>query len=62
MAIFVTRHAACSGTEIAQQLVITFDELLRRTPFAELHAQASCSLLEKHYQTPVDMEFTVANR
>jgi hypothetical protein len=39
-------------------LVITFDELLRRTPFAE-RMRSILGLLETHYQTPVDTEFTL---
>lgn len=39
-------------------LVITFDELLRRTPFASLVRQA-LKLLEEHYHSPVDTEFTL---
>ena len=40
------------------QLVITFDELLRRTPFAARLSQI-LRLLEEHYHSAVDMEFTV---
>ncbi len=39
-------------------LVITYDELLRRTPFAE-RMRTILRLLETHYQTPVDTEFTL---
>lgn len=39
-------------------LVITFDELLRRTPFAE-RMRTILHLLETNYQTPVDTEFTL---
>jgi hypothetical protein len=39
------------------QLVVTFDELLRRTPFAQ-RMRAILKLLETHYFTPVDTEFT----
>jgi hypothetical protein len=39
------------------QLVITFDELLRRTRFAPIMSEA-LKLLEKHYHSPVDTEFT----
>jgi hypothetical protein len=40
------------------QLVITFDELLRRTPFAE-HMRSALKVLEEQYHFPVDTEFTV---
>ncbi len=39
-------------------LVITFNGLLRRTPFAG-HMKTILSTLEKHYDSPVDIEFTV---
>ncbi len=38
-------------------LILTFEELLRRTPFAERMRNLLC-LLEKHYHSPVDVEFT----
>jgi hypothetical protein len=37
---------------------ITFDELLRRTPFAK-NLSRVLKLLEEHYHVPVDVEFTV---
>ncbi|GAP13708.1 phosphoenolpyruvate synthase/pyruvate phosphate dikinase [Longilinea arvoryzae] len=37
---------------------ITYDELLRRTPFARNLSRA-LKILEEHYRTPVDVEFTV---
>jgi hypothetical protein len=40
-----------------EKLVITFDDLLRRTPFAA-HMKAVLTTLEKHYNAPVDTEFT----
>jgi hypothetical protein len=40
------------------QLVLTFDELLRRTPLAG-RMREMVQLLEKHYKSPVDTEFTV---
>ncbi len=40
------------------QLVVTFDELLRRTPFAE-YMRTALKLLEEQYHFPVDTEFTV---
>jgi hypothetical protein len=39
-------------------LVLTFDELLRRTPLAERMTKM-LQMLEKHYRSPVDTEFTV---
>jgi len=39
-------------------LVLTFDELLRRTPLAKLMSTI-LQLLEKHYHSPVDTEFTI---
>jgi hypothetical protein len=41
-----------------ESLVITFDELLRRTPFAERMCTA-LALLEQSYHSPVDTEFVV---
>jgi len=38
--------------------VLTFDELLRRTPLAR-RLTAMLKILEKHYGSPVDTEFTV---
>lgn len=40
------------------QLVLTFDELLRRTPLAE-RLRKILGILETHYHAPVDTEFTV---
>ena len=40
------------------KLVITFDELLRRTRFAE-QMKIALQLLEKHYHSPVDTEFAI---
>jgi hypothetical protein len=42
----------------AEDLVITMDELLRRTPLADRMKRILQTLAE-HYQSPVDMEFTV---
>jgi len=39
-------------------LVITYDELLRRTPLAK-RMREMLNLLEEHYQSPVDTEFTL---
>lgn len=41
-----------------RDLVLTFDELLRRTSFAE-KMRHIVKTLEKHYQSPVDLEFTL---
>jgi hypothetical protein len=41
-----------------RKLVITFDELLSRTPFAE-RMKTMLKLLETHYGSPVDTEFTL---
>ena len=40
-----------------ENLVVTFDGLLRRTPFAA-HMKTILTILEKHYESPVDTEFT----
>jgi hypothetical protein len=40
-----------------KDLVITFDGLLRHTPFAR-HMKTILATLEKHYNSPVDTEFT----
>ncbi len=40
------------------QLVLTFDELLRRTPLAE-RLKKMLNILEDNYHAPVDTEFTV---
>jgi len=39
------------------RLILTFEELLRRTPFAE-RMRYLLSTLEKEYKSPVDVEFT----
>ena len=41
-----------------EKLVITFDELLRRTRFAE-HIKTALQILEKYYKAPVDTEFAI---
>lgn len=46
------------GNGDKSNLVITFDGLLRRTPFAA-RMREILHILEEHYQAPVDMEFTV---
>ena len=47
-----------TSTADVEQMVITFDELLRRTPFAKTMREM-LSLLEQYYGSPVDTEFTV---
>ena len=42
----------------SSQLVITFDELLRRTPFASRFREL-LTTLEENYHSPVDTEFTL---
>ena len=42
-----------------KDLVLTFDDLLRRTPFAD-KMRHIVHTLEKHYHSPVDLEFTVS--
>ncbi|RME86958.1 MAG: hypothetical protein D6770_10610 [Anaerolineae bacterium] len=41
-----------------EHLIITFEGLLRHTPFAD-YMRTLLSLLERHYHSPVDTEFTV---
>ena len=41
-----------------EKLVITFDELLRRTNFAE-NMKNALQILEKYYKSPVDTEFAI---
>ncbi|MCC7119474.1 MAG: hypothetical protein IT310_13195 [Anaerolineales bacterium] len=41
-----------------KKMVVTFDGLLARTPFAKT-IRAALKLLETHYEAPVDTEFTV---
>ncbi len=43
----------------ANKLVLTFDELLRRTPFAE-RMRTILGVLEKGYRSPVDVEFCLS--
>jgi len=40
------------------RLVVTFDELLKRTPFAD-RMKAILRILEDYYRSPVDLEFTL---
>lgn len=46
------------GKRKKEKLVITFDELIRRTSFAE-HMRRILRILEESYQMPVDLEYTV---
>ena len=41
-----------------EKVVLTFDELIRRTPFAE-RLKHLLMILERSYQNPVDVEFTL---
>ncbi len=50
------RIMASTGSN--QKLVITFDELLRRTPLAKRMSKM-LQILEKNYLSPVDTEFTL---
>jgi hypothetical protein len=43
---------------VPEQLVITFDDLLRRTPFAS-RMKVLLQILEDNYRSPVDTEFTL---
>jgi len=54
---YTTPRSRVMEAEIPQ-LAITFDQLLRRTPFPNLLSRA-LRLLEEHYHGAVDMEFTV---
>ena len=51
------RSALMDGS--TRDLVLTFDELLRRTPFAERMRQI-LQILERNYNSPVDLEFTIS--
>jgi hypothetical protein len=55
---YITTPRSRVMTEEIPNLVITFDELLRRTPFAST-LSGMLRLLEEHYHSAVDMEFTV---
>jgi hypothetical protein len=50
------RSAMLDGN--VKQLVLTFEDLLRRTPFAE-RMRHILQTLEKNYNSPVDLEFTL---
>ena len=47
-----------TSTADTNQMVVTFDEMLRRTPFASV-MRAALEVLEREYGAPVDTEFTV---
>jgi hypothetical protein len=47
-----------SRLDSTEKLVLTFDGLLSRTPFSK-SMRAALALLETHYGSPVDTEFTV---
>lgn len=47
-----------SRLDSTEKLVLTFDGLLSRTPFSK-SMRAALTLLETHYGSPVDTEFTV---
>lgn len=47
-----------TSTVDTRYVVVTFDEMLRRTPLAALMREM-LKLLETHYEAPVDTEFTV---
>jgi hypothetical protein len=55
---YITTPRSRVMEEEIKGLVITFDELLRRTPFAATLSKM-LRLLEAHYHSAVDMEFTV---
>lgn len=54
---YTTPHARVMSSEIPR-LAITFDEFLRRTPFAPTMTRM-LKVLEEHYRSPIDLEFTV---
>jgi hypothetical protein len=54
---FSSLHARLMEND-RHKLVLTFEDLLRRTPFAEIMRQI-LQTLEKHYSAPVDLEFTL---
>jgi hypothetical protein len=55
---YITTPRSRVMTEEIPNLVITFDELLRRTPFAATLSRM-LRILEENYHSAVDMEFTV---
>jgi hypothetical protein len=57
---FITLHSNVLNGD-PHRLTLTFDELLRRTNFAE-RMRTFLHLLESNYDSPVDMEFTLTLR
>ena len=57
MTILLPTRGRVMGADLPK-LVITFDELLRRTPFAGILSR-TLRLLEEHYHSAVDVEFTL---
>jgi hypothetical protein len=55
---FITPQSRVMQADLPR-LAVTFDSLLRRTRFAALMSE-TLRLLEQHYQTPVDVEFTLS--
>jgi hypothetical protein len=53
---FISLRSSLAGD--IRQLVLTFDDLLRRTPFADRMRQI-LKILENNYHAPVDMEFAL---
>lgn len=47
-----------TSTADTKNMVVTFDEMLRRTPFAKI-MRLALNILEAEYDSPVDTEFTV---
>ena len=54
---FISLHSRLMESD-KEKLVLTFEDLLRRTPFAE-YMKEILRTLERNYQYPVDMEFTL---
>jgi hypothetical protein len=52
-----TAHTLISAVDLADA-AITFDDLLARSTFAE-HLKEMLAILEEHWHSPVDVEFTV---
>jgi hypothetical protein len=54
---FATLRTSLGNNDV-HRLILTFDEFIRRTPFAE-RMRTILKTLEVNYNSPVDMEFTV---
>jgi hypothetical protein len=54
----LARQARQQGTADFQYWLLTFEKLLKNTPFVEIMSKI-LKILEKHYSYPVDIEFTV---